>query len=89
MFGNRTEAQEAEKLSPLKEQSSIPLYSRVMWQKRTCGNKCLYSIYRIFRMLFVSVWFYYAPFIALLLNFMAPVLFVEKKELSIDGSSMG
>jgi hypothetical protein len=46
-------------------------------------------MYRIFRMLFVSVWFYYAPFIALLLNFMAPVLFVEKKELSIDGSSMG
>ena len=78
-------------MSPLQDQigGAVPLYVRKDWSQRGCGNKCLYSIYRILRMIFVSIWFYYAPFIALLLNFMAPVLFIENKELSTDGSSMG
>ena len=40
------------------------------------------------RILFVSIWFYYAPFIALLMNFMAPVIFKEDVVVVTDGSSM-
>ena len=58
----------------------IPLYTLRVWSQRACGNKCLYSIYRILKTVFISLWFYYAPMIALLVNFLAPVLFAENKE---------
>jgi len=78
-------------MNPLKDiiGDSIPLYQRRKWSQRVCTNKCTYSIYRIFKTLFVSIWFYYAPFIALLMTFISPAIFAEKKELSTDGSSMG
>ena len=44
------------------------------WSKRTCKNKMQFSIYKILRILFVSVWFYYFPFIVVVTSNVWPVI---------------
>jgi hypothetical protein len=41
---------------------------------RTCGNKCLYVLYKIMRAFFVSVYFYFLPFMTILLTVLIPLL---------------
>jgi len=38
-----------------------------------CANWCLYLLYKTFRFLFVSVWFYYLPLIFMLVGFFWPI----------------
>ena len=77
--GNRTRKLVVETLGPLKEEcdEAIPEYIKLDFMKRSLANKCRYSLFRLFKVLFVSIWFYYAPFVALLFNFIVP-LFIEK-----------
>ena len=42
------------------------------WQREWFIEMPLALIYRLFRVLFVSVWFYFSPFIAMSLQFMIP-----------------
>ena len=46
--------------------SSIPEYLSIAFEKRTRLNKLFRVIYLIFRLAFVSVWFYFLPIIFLL-----------------------
>jgi hypothetical protein len=66
------------KKSKITEQSDVhddegrlrPL--KVTWASRTCCNKCMYTCYKVLRNFYVSVYFYYLPFIAMMVCFIMP-----------------
>ena len=66
------------KKSKITEQSDVrddegrlrPL--KVTWASRTHGNKCMYACYKVLRNFYVSVYFYYLPFIAMIICFIVP-----------------
>lgn len=44
------------------------------WNGRSIENKVFYMIYRVIRILHVSIWFYFFPMLALIANyFILPV----------------
>ena len=45
---------------------------RIRYSERTCGNKFLRLIYKVYRIMFVSWYFYFIPFYAMLLTFLIP-----------------
>lgn len=45
------------------------------WSDRTCCNRMLFSIYRVFRIFFVSIYFYFFPPISIFLTFQLPFYF--------------
>ena len=45
---------------------------RVTWASRTRGNKCMYTCYKVLRNFYVSIYFYYLPFIAIIICFIIP-----------------
>ena len=77
-------------IPPLKDEveNAIPTYVMQSWKQRKCGNKCLWSLYRIMRIFFVSIWFFFIPFVALTYNFIVPYVYLKKKVVVTDGSSM-
>ena len=42
---------------------------RIEYKRRSGGNKTMYVLYRAVKFLYVSLWFYFAPFIAIGLQF--------------------
>jgi len=52
----------------------VPKHIYVNFWRRRCDNKFLYMIYCLFRVLIVSVWYYFVPFVALIANFVVPAL---------------
>ena len=50
-------------------------YIFVRFLERSCTNKLLSIIYRFFRVIYVSLWYYFLPFAALLGSFFIPFLF--------------
>ena len=42
---------------------------RVSWNERVFGNKILYAIYRGIKFFYTSLWFYFAPFLTIGLQF--------------------
>ncbi len=66
------------KKSKITEQSDVrddegrlrPL--KVTWASRTCCNKCMYTCYKVLRNFYVSIYFYYLPFIAIMVCFILP-----------------
>ena len=40
------------------------------------------------RIFFVSIWFFFIPFVALTYNFIVPYVYLKKKVVVTDGSSM-
>ena len=73
---NETQLQQVETIPPLKEQvqGDIPEHVGLEWSHRARWprNRCLTLIYGPLRKVFVSMWFYYIPFVALTINFLAP-----------------
>jgi len=49
------------------------------YSARESGNKFLYCVYRVIRVLHVSLWFYTLPFMFLVVMYMTPV-YVQWKE---------
>lgn len=47
---------------------------RVKFSDRTCGNRCCYIVYKIQRMFYVSVYFYFIPFTTIILTCIIPIL---------------
>ena len=45
---------------------------KVTWASRTHGNKCMYACYKVLRNFYVSIYFYYLPFIAMIICFIVP-----------------
>lgn len=48
---------------------------RVAWKSRRGGNKCMYSIYKYFRVFYVSIYFYFFPFFFIIINTIIPLIF--------------
>ena len=47
-------------------------YIHVGWKERSFVNKILSCIYRLFRCIYVSIWYYFLPLVALFGSFYAP-----------------
>ena len=70
-------------------EDAVPEYIMLEWKHRACGNKCLWTFYRIMRVCLVSFWFYFFPFVILAFNFIVPYFVEADKDVVVDGSSMG
>lgn len=55
--------EETEELRPL----------RIEWGQRECANKCLYVLYKVLRMFYTSLYFYFIPFSAIILTCIIPI----------------
>ena len=47
-------------------------YIHCGWQERTMLNKVLSILYRLFRCIYVSLWYYFLPLVALFGSFYVP-----------------
>ena len=58
------------------DENGEPICLKIDFMKdRSCCNKLLWSIYKIFRIFFVSVYFYFYPPFAIFLTFQLPFFF--------------
>ena len=60
----------------------MPTHVHVSFTERQCLNKCLYFIYRAFRLFFTTVWFYFAPILALFASYAIPYAFNTIKKIN-------
>ena len=54
------------------EYERIPTHIRVQFSDRTWGNMLLYLLYKVFRIFYTSVWFYFLPFVAMICSYAVP-----------------
>lgn len=47
---------------------------RVTFKDRDCGNKCWYAVYKVLKSFYVSLYFYFLPFSAILLSCLIPIV---------------
>ena len=57
----------------------LPTHVYVSFYDRTFGNKILYIFYKFFRILLVSFWFYFVPFVAMFASYVIPHYFRHKQ----------
>ena len=62
------EHNEIQDLNLTKEQQKafglkIPSYIGIHWRNRSIDEKLMYAIYKVCRVIYVAIWFYYLPFI--------------------------
>ena len=74
----KTKKQPVEKMPPLREEVSdfIPKYTKLNDEDRAkwrC-NKCLRKVYPSLRTMYIGLWFYYIPFLAMTVSFIIPFL---------------
>ena len=50
----------------------LPTHVRVEYKTRTIGNQILFLIYKMLRIIMVSVWFYFVPFVAMFASYVIP-----------------
>ena len=48
------------------------------WKDRAWYNKICYLIYKLFRIVIVSVWYYFIPFVAMVASFIVPAILKAK-----------
>lgn len=63
-----------EELSDQKDEKGNFRPLKVTFGSRGCGNKMLYIVYKLYRIFFVSVYFYFMPFIVVLLSILLPLM---------------
>ena len=51
---------------------NMPEYIGLSFQRRKWDNKLLYGLYKILRIFHVSLWYYFAPFIAFGCSYIIP-----------------
>lgn len=76
--GGETEEEEEDDVPEIddpEQHVKLPPHIKVLFSERSCLNKVLFSIYRCFRFLFVSVWFYFIPFVAMFASYIIPWYF--------------
>ena len=54
-----------------------PEQIRISWEDRHWENKCMYMVYRIWRLFHVSCWFYFFPFTVLIFTYSWPLLMLQ------------
>jgi len=47
----------------------LVIYSNVAWDNRSFGNKVMYSIWRLIKIFYLCVYFYFFPFLIIIMNF--------------------
>ena len=57
------------------DECQMPTHIRIEFSERHAWNKVLYVLYRSFRFFFITVWFYFAPFIAMFASYIIPYAF--------------
>ena len=62
----------------------VPKYIYVNFKDRICSNKVLYLLYKCFRILYITLWFYFLPFVVITLSFVIPLLSGNSKKI-FDG----
>ena len=67
----------------------VPKHMFIRGCDRSWHNKVLKFINTIMRMLIVSIWFYFVPFIALIANFIVPQYLIDKAKNEADASAAG
>jgi len=50
---------------------------KIQLGERGCSNKCMYVVYKILRVFFVSFYYYFSPFLTVLFSIMAPIRFQD------------
>lgn len=58
------------------------------WHDRPLYSKVEFVIYRIFRWLYVSVWFYFGPFIVLLIMYLTPIIKEHFRNIEDEASTL-
>ena len=82
-FDGISEHQKKEEQEKVSEKSSVedekefemPTHIRISFSERKLLNKVLYLIYKIFRVFFTAIWFYFAPILALTASYTIPYAF--------------
>jgi len=72
----RTEGEEPENL----EKIEVPKLMRVAFKERTCQNKTLYLVYRCYRVFFISFWFYFLPFAAIIVSYWVQSIYIRDRD---------
>lgn len=61
-------------LSNVKDENGDFRKLKIRFQERNCGGKLAYMIYKVCRVYFVSVYFYFLPFTSVMLSILIPLL---------------
>ena len=64
-------------LSKVEDEHGDLLPLKITFESRTCGNKCLYIMYKCWRAFFVSFYFYFLPFATILLTVLIPLTTIK------------
>ena len=76
--------QDRKRKAVLKRQISMsePKHIYISFKSRTCTEKVLRLTYKVFRILYVSFWYYFVPFMMIVLSYWVPYSLadVEDKE---------
>ena len=55
------------------DRNQLPKSVRISLKDRTCGGMFYYLFYKLFRVLYVAIWFYISPFLAISFQFLVPI----------------
>jgi len=61
-------------LSTVEDENGDMRPMKVQFGHRNCGNKCCFIVYKIERMFYVSLYFYFIPFTTIILTCIIPIL---------------
>jgi len=64
-------------LSKVEDENGDLLPLKITFWSRTCGNKCLYLMYKCWRAFFVCFYFYFLPFATILLTCLIPLTTIK------------
>ena len=98
--GNRVKRQEVEKIyasqfpEPDRDDPTSNINERLpkhifidFWKDRNWYNKICFIIYKIFRVVIVSVWYYFIPFVAMVASFIVPAILRGKGNGETDAGT--
>ena len=60
---------------------------KLLWSDRSFGQKLLRMIYKLFRVLQITVWFYFLPFVVLLGSYFVPYLYQSNSGLKATAAT--
>lgn len=62
-----------DELSNVKDEEGNYRKMRIVYSERPCGQKCMYTLYKVCRIWYVSFYVYFLPFMSIILNIVIPV----------------
>lgn len=63
-----------DELSDVKDEDGNYRKLKIKFSDRSCGSKCMFSLYKICRIYFVSFYFYFLPFTSVMLSILVPMM---------------